>query len=251
MSPVTASNTDVPRSGCLITKNTGSNNEIKGTKIYFKSPELKDISIGEELKKKFLNRNIKPDRLIVEKSSDYKTYLKAYSKVHITLDPFPWNGATTSFESIWMGVPIFCLEGNNLVYSRCAYSINKNLKMDDWIAKDYEDYLIKAEAIAKIDAELAEIARQEESIIDAEQKIEVRRAELSKQIDELHSRITTNTKEIMTAAVEQHTKQNKEIQKMRDELISRVGVLEKWRHVLIGGSIVIGFMLHKFVNFGS
>jgi chromosome segregation ATPase len=95
------------------------------------------------------------------------------------------------------------------------------------------------------------IARQEEAIFEAEQKIEVRRSELLVKIDELHSRVTTNTKEIMTAAASQHEKQNKEIQKMRDELISRVGVLEKWRHVLIGGSIVIGFMLHKFVNFGS
>ena len=55
----------------------------------------------------------------------------------------------------------------------------------------------------------------------------------------------------MTAASAQHEKQNKEIQKMRDELISRVGVLEKWRHVLIGSSIVAGFMLHKFVDFSS
>ena len=84
------------------------------------------------------------------------------------------------------------------------------------------------------------LARQEESIIDAEQKIEVRRSELSKRLDELHSRITTNTKDIM-----------KEIQKIRDELISRVGVLERWRHVLIGSSIVAGFMLHKFINFSS
>ena len=95
------------------------------------------------------------------------------------------------------------------------------------------------------------IARQEEAIFQAEEQIEVRRTELSKQIDELLSRITTNTKDIMTAAATQHQQQNKEIQKIRDELISRVGVLEKWRHVLIGGSIVIGFMLHKFVNFGS
>ena len=95
------------------------------------------------------------------------------------------------------------------------------------------------------------IARQEEAIFEAEQKIEVRRSELLIKIDELHSRVTTNTKEIMTAASAQHQQQNKEIQRMRDELISRVGVLEKWRHVLIGGSIVIGFMLHKFVNFGS
>jgi len=95
------------------------------------------------------------------------------------------------------------------------------------------------------------IARQEEAIFEAEQKIEVRRSELLVKIDELHSRVTTNTKEIMTAASAQHARQNKEIQKIRDELISRVGVLEKWRHVLIGGSIVIGFMLHKFVNFSS
>ena len=95
------------------------------------------------------------------------------------------------------------------------------------------------------------IARQEEAIFEAEQKIEVRRNELLVKIDELHSRVTTNTKEIMTAAAAQHEKQNKEIQKMRDELISRVGVLEKWRHVLIGSSIVVGFMLHKFVDFSS
>ena len=95
------------------------------------------------------------------------------------------------------------------------------------------------------------ISRQEEAIFDAEQKIEVRRSELSKRLDELHSRITTNTKEIMTAAASQHQQQNREIQKIKDELVSRVGVLEKWRHVLIGGSIVIGFMLHKFINFSS
>lgn len=93
------------------------------------------------------------------------------------------------------------------------------------------------------------ISRQEESIIEAEQKLVVRGTELSVKIDELHSRITTNTKEIMSAAISQHHQQNKEIQKIRDELISRVGVLEKWRHVLIGSSIVAGFILHKFVDF--
>ena len=93
------------------------------------------------------------------------------------------------------------------------------------------------------------LTRQEEAIFEAEHQIEVRRTEVLKQIDELHSRITTNTKDIMSAAVTQHAQQNKEIQRIRDELVSRVGVLEKWRHVLIGSSIVIGFLLHKFINF--
>ena len=93
------------------------------------------------------------------------------------------------------------------------------------------------------------LAKQEEAIFDAEKQIEVRRTEVLRQIDELHSRITSNTKEIMTAAASQHAEQNKEIQKIRDELKDRVGVLEKWRHVLIGGSIVVGFMLHKFIDY--
>ena len=94
------------------------------------------------------------------------------------------------------------------------------------------------------------IARQEEAIIEAEQQIEVRRSELMSKIDELHSRITTNTKEIMTAAAEQHAQQNKEIQKIHNEINQRIGVLEKWRHIVYGGSIVIGFLLHKFVDWG-
>ena len=93
------------------------------------------------------------------------------------------------------------------------------------------------------------LTRQEETIFQTEEQIEVRRTEVLRQIEELHSRITTNTKDIMSAAVQQHTQQNKEIQRIRDDLVSRVGVLERWRHVLIGGSIVIGFILHKFINY--
>jgi len=143
--------------GCFVTLRKINDNVIKlwskvlkkfpNTKIYFKAPELNNISIEKDLKNKFLNHDIKSDRLILEKSSDYKTYLESYLKVHISLDPFPWNGGTTSFESIWMGVPIFCLKGSDLPNSRFSYSINKNLKMDDWIAQDENDYLVKLEKI--------------------------------------------------------------------------------------------------------
>ena len=93
------------------------------------------------------------------------------------------------------------------------------------------------------------LARQEEASYELEKQIEVRRSELLNKIDDLHSRITTNTKEIMVSAREQHEKQNIEIQKLRDDVSARVGVLERWRHVLIGGSIVVGFLLLKFMEF--
>tara|TARA_B100002003_G_C14006601_1_gene485798 strand:+ start:108 stop:566 length:459 start_codon:yes stop_codon:yes gene_type:complete len=95
------------------------------------------------------------------------------------------------------------------------------------------------------------LTKQEEAIIDAEQQIEIRRSELSKQIADLHSRLTTTTKEIVVNTSTQHAQQNKEIQRIKDDILSKVGVLEKWRHVLIGGAIVIGFILHRVVNFSS
>ena len=93
--------------------------------------------------------------------------------------------------------------------------------------------------------------RQDEAITDAGGQLEKRRTEILTKIEDLHSRITTNTKEIMSAAATQHAEQNKEIQKIRDELKDRVGILEKWRHVLIGASIVAGFVLQKYMVIGG
>ena len=91
------------------------------------------------------------------------------------------------------------------------------------------------------------IARQEEAIFEAEGLIETRRIELTVKIDDLHSRITTNTKEIMTAATAQHKAHTDDIQKLRNDLTIRVAILHKWRWLIIVGSIVVGFLLHKFM----
>ena len=82
------------------------------------------------------------------------------------------------------------------------------------------------------------LSQQEESQHRAEQ-------EFTADIKELHSRITTNAKEIMGAATLQHKEHTEVIQKLRDDLQNRVGVLEKWRWIIIGGSIVLGFVIQK------
>ena len=93
------------------------------------------------------------------------------------------------------------------------------------------------------------LANQEEAVFAAEELIEQRRTEFSNDIKELHSRITTNTKEIMSIATSQHKEHSEAIAKLHTDINKRVGVLEKWRHVLIGSSIVIGFILHSMINF--
>jgi len=82
------------------------------------------------------------------------------------------------------------------------------------------------------------LGQQEESQNRAEK-------EFTSDIKELHSRITTNTKEIMAASAQQHKEHTETIQKLRDDLRARIGVLEKWRWIIIGGSIVLGFVIQK------
>ena len=83
------------------------------------------------------------------------------------------------------------------------------------------------------------LSSQEEAIINAENLVEARRMEFNKEIKELHDRITKNSKEQLDA-----------INNLKSELSGRVAVLDKFRWVLIGGSIVIGFIIHNLMNIG-
>ena len=79
---------------------------------------------------------------------DLKDHLDLYKKIDIALDTFPYNGVTTSFEAIWMGVPVLTMSGYNF-NSRCGESINKNLGLDHLIAKDDNEYVSKAIKLAE------------------------------------------------------------------------------------------------------
>ena len=84
------------------------------------------------------------------------------------------------------------------------------------------------------------IRQQEEVQIRSEQ-------EINNDIKELHSRISTNTRELMNLMSEQHKEQTEAMLKLKNELQNRVGVLEKWRWLIIGGSIVVGFIIQKMI----
>ena len=84
------------------------------------------------------------------------------------------------------------------------------------------------------------ISQQEEAQIRSEQ-------DTNNDIKELHSRISTNTRELMNLMSEQRKEQTDKMTKLEIELQGRVGVLEKWRWIIIGGSIVVGFIIQKML----
>ena len=89
------------------------------------------------------------------------------------------------------------------------------------------------------------LAVHEEKITQQEDAQQRSVQEFTADIKELHSRITTNTKEMTALMTQQHKEQKDVIDRLKDEVSNRVGVLEKWRWSIIGGSIVLGFIIQK------
>ena len=111
------------------------------------------------------------------------------------------------------------------------------------------------EKIADVSTSLHTImAVHEEKLIRQEEALDEQEKKLQDNIMELHSRITSNAKEqtqlmgemerrLVDAMKEHNRTESQEFQSLRNELQNRVGVLEKWRYLIIGGSIVIGFII--------
>ena len=89
----------------------------------------------------------------------------------------------------------------------------------------------------------SKISRAEQVDDDIFVLLESRRKEWDADLKELHSRITTNTRELREEMIDCEKRILMEIRSVRGELSGRVGLLEKWRWLIIGGAIVIGLIM--------
>ena len=87
------------------------------------------------------------------------------------------------------------------------------------------------------------LQKAEETDNDIFVTLETRQLRWDSDLKELHSRITTNTRELREHQIAAENKMLNEMRAIRTQLDSRVAVLEKWRWIIVGGSIFIGLML--------
>jgi predicted O-linked N-acetylglucosamine transferase (SPINDLY family) len=83
-------------------------------------------------------------------------HLEAYNHVDISLDPFPFNGSTATFEALWMGVPIVTLLGDTMV-SRWTAAMLSKVGLEDLVATSPEEYVEIALRLASDQARLVEL----------------------------------------------------------------------------------------------
>ncbi len=114
---------------------------IKNSKLIIKCANNKRKL--DRIEKLFKTRGVLDSVIFYTRIDKVEDHLNLYKEIDIALDTFPYNGVTTSFEAIWMGVPVLTMAGYNF-NSRCGESINKNLNMEYLIAQNEDEYVTKA-----------------------------------------------------------------------------------------------------------
>jgi protein O-GlcNAc transferase len=133
-------------------------NQHENSRIMLKNKQLNSNYMRNIYLKKFEEHGINNERVILLSwSNSRQDHLNLYNSIDLALDTFPYNGTTTTFESLWMNVPVLCMEGNNHS-GRVGYSILKNLGLESFISKSEEHYIEKALHFAKNREEVNELS---------------------------------------------------------------------------------------------
>lgn len=101
-------------------------------------------------------------------------HLAQYARIDIALDPFPFTGSTTTFEALWMGVPVVSLIGDSVV-SRWTFSMLCKAGLGELAAASQDDYVDIAARLAAEPARLARLRTELRATVAASPLCDARR----------------------------------------------------------------------------
>ena len=104
--------------------------------------------ISQRLYDRFNANGISSKRITLLGTRDsFYDHLAHYNQADIALDTFPFSGATTTFQSLWMGVPVISLMGERFI-GRMGGALSTHAGLEDLVADTPEEYVAKAAALA-------------------------------------------------------------------------------------------------------
>lgn len=124
-------------------------NQIEVSKLFLKSRSFSDNNVCEDYLSMFEKHGITRNRItMVGLIENELEHMQCYNNIDIALDTFPYNGTTTTCEALWMGVPVICFSGDRHA-SRVSSSLLHASGLSELVAKDRNEYIEKAVALAK------------------------------------------------------------------------------------------------------
>lgn len=101
-----------------------------------------------ELTERFTRFGVSADRILFRPRAPMHQYLAYHHEADIALDTFPYTGGTTTFHSLWMGVPVLTMSGRTRVERQTAGALGQ-AGLEDWICNTQDEFVDKAENWAR------------------------------------------------------------------------------------------------------
>ncbi|HYC13384.1 MAG TPA: hypothetical protein VEC75_03990, partial [Stellaceae bacterium] len=141
--------------------------------LILKGKLLADAAVRSRFLQQFLARGIAAERITLRPLvSEMIEHLRLYNEVDIGLDPFPYNGTTTTCEAFYMGVPVLSLIGDRHA-GRVGLTLLSQVGLAHLAATDRSEYVRNAVGLASDIAALAELRQklrarlQDSTLMDA------------------------------------------------------------------------------------
>ena len=132
---------------------------VPRSRLMLKTSALIEDAMRREVSDRFVAYGVDPGRLdLLGPDASQQAHLARYHDLDIGLDPFPYNGTTTTCEALWMGVPVVTLAGQAHA-GRVGVSQMTNLGLPELIAGSHGDYVAIARRLAEDLDALASLRR--------------------------------------------------------------------------------------------
>jgi predicted O-linked N-acetylglucosamine transferase (SPINDLY family) len=128
-------------------------NAVPDSRLILVGRAGKDETFQDSVQSRFSAHGVDPARLDIRGMTGRNIYFDWYNEVDLGLDPFPFNGGTAGYDSIWMGVPFVTWPGDMLA-SRMGRAILRNVGLSELIAESADDYVDIAVSLANDHARL-------------------------------------------------------------------------------------------------
>jgi len=119
---------------------------VPNARLLIEGKNLDRPDFEQSYRQRCADLGIASERLILVPLHTDNQYL-TYHRMDIALDPFPLTGGTTSFDVLWMGVPLVSMVGASFK-SRMGTGVLTYLGRTEWLAQDPEQYIRIAQVLA-------------------------------------------------------------------------------------------------------
>ncbi|MFG0251804.1 MAG: tetratricopeptide repeat protein [Phycisphaerales bacterium JB038] len=121
---------------------------VPEARLLLKNRRLDDARVRQDFQERLREQGLPLERLELLPGTEGRAeHLRTYHRLDIALDTHPYNGTTTTFEALLMGVPVLALCGDRHA-ARVSYSNLANLGLEDLCAENPEDLVRAAVSLA-------------------------------------------------------------------------------------------------------